>query len=237
VGGRPCTAAAPTTSSSGKSSRPPGGTHTRASPRHKADLYWALTGGGGSTYAVVVAMTARLHRDADDDKAPVGGASLAFNATAAPSAAAFWAAVDAALARTAPIVDADAYYAAVVSSMGGGVGGLRVSLYITAPSQSAPRVRAHLQPVVARLEQLNVAYALDVTAEPRYLDHFRRYYYGDGRETYPLPARSSARAASCRARSCKRQAPSRMHRLRRPRSRRRRRRRRRWSRRLRGAQP
>ncbi len=37
------------------------GSLTVASPSHDPDLYWALSGGGGGTYAVVVLMTARIH--------------------------------------------------------------------------------------------------------------------------------------------------------------------------------
>ncbi|KAK7730020.1 hypothetical protein SLS57_001679 [Botryosphaeria dothidea] len=39
-----------------------------------ADLYWALAGGGGSTYGVVLSMTAKLYEDV-----PVTGATIAFS--------------------------------------------------------------------------------------------------------------------------------------------------------------
>lgn len=38
------------------------GTHLVASPSHNADLYWALSGGGGGTYAAVVSLTVRGHQ-------------------------------------------------------------------------------------------------------------------------------------------------------------------------------
>lgn len=45
----------------------------RASPTENSDLYWALSGGGGGTYGVVVSMTSKAYPDI-----PVIGASLTF---------------------------------------------------------------------------------------------------------------------------------------------------------------
>ncbi|KAK7983488.1 MFS transporter [Apiospora arundinis] len=39
-----------------------GGRHMTASPADNSDLYWALSGGGGGTYAAVVSVTVRAHR-------------------------------------------------------------------------------------------------------------------------------------------------------------------------------
>lgn len=39
------------------------GDHLTASPSQNADLYWALSGGGGGTYAVVVALTIKVYPD------------------------------------------------------------------------------------------------------------------------------------------------------------------------------
>ncbi|KAK7750185.1 hypothetical protein SLS62_007936 [Diatrype stigma] len=44
-----------------------------ATPEQNSDLYWALSGGGGGTYAVVLSMTAKLHRNM-----PTAGATLSF---------------------------------------------------------------------------------------------------------------------------------------------------------------
>lgn len=46
----------------------------KASPACNADLYWALSGGGGGTYAVVTAITVRAHPSAN-----VGGGQLAIS--------------------------------------------------------------------------------------------------------------------------------------------------------------
>ena len=55
------------------------GKHIVASPKQHEDLFWALSGGGGGTYAVVISMTARAHTDEVD-----GGASLTFWAHGLP---------------------------------------------------------------------------------------------------------------------------------------------------------
>ena len=38
------------------------GKHLTASPAKNKDLYWALSGGGGGTYAAVVSVTVRAHK-------------------------------------------------------------------------------------------------------------------------------------------------------------------------------
>jgi hypothetical protein len=44
-----------------------------ATPSQHSDLYWALAGGGGGTYGVVLSMTVKLHRNM-----PTAGATLSF---------------------------------------------------------------------------------------------------------------------------------------------------------------
>ena len=66
------------------------GRHLIASPEQNSDLYWAMSGGGGGTYAVALSMTARVHADSI-----IGAASLSFNATSAPSNASFVSALNA----------------------------------------------------------------------------------------------------------------------------------------------
>ncbi|QKX54302.1 uncharacterized protein TRUGW13939_01388 [Talaromyces rugulosus] len=58
-----------------------------ASPRENADLFWALNGGGGSAYAVILSQTTRAHSDG-----PVTAATLNFNKT---DDATYWDAIDA----------------------------------------------------------------------------------------------------------------------------------------------
>ncbi|KAI1819126.1 hypothetical protein F4861DRAFT_528136 [Xylaria intraflava] len=50
-----------------------GGDHLTATPEQNSDLYWALSGGGGGTYAAVYSMTVKLH-----DNMPTGSVTLSF---------------------------------------------------------------------------------------------------------------------------------------------------------------
>lgn len=64
------------------------GRHLTVSPTKEPDLYWALTGGGGGTFAVVLSVTVRVHVDG-----PVAGAGFSF--ANAGNDTAYWAAVSA----------------------------------------------------------------------------------------------------------------------------------------------
>ncbi|KAJ8108082.1 hypothetical protein ONZ43_g6536 [Nemania bipapillata] len=60
-----------------------------ATPKNEySDLYWALSGGGGGTYGIVVSMTARLFEDG-----PVSSANFFFSTASAGSEEAYWNAV------------------------------------------------------------------------------------------------------------------------------------------------
>jgi FAD/FMN-containing dehydrogenase len=59
-----------------------------ATPDKNPDLYWALAGGGGGTYGVVLSMTVRLHKNM-----PTAGATLSF--TEPSRGDAYWEVVEA----------------------------------------------------------------------------------------------------------------------------------------------
>jgi FAD/FMN-containing dehydrogenase len=142
------------------------GTHAVASPTSQPDLYWALTGGGSGTYAVIVSMTVRMHRD----NVATIGARLDVNASLAPSATAFWAAVDAAHARlAAAVVNAGAYAALTLTNAS-------ASIVVTAPGQPVARVRDLLQHATAYLNRQRIAYTQNVSVNESYYAHFDRYY-------------------------------------------------------------
>ncbi len=76
------------------------GAHLIATRTQNSDLYWALSGGGGGNYGVVLSMTVRAHPDSY-----VSLAAVAF-VTANNSVDKFWAAVDAFHAALPAMVDA-----------------------------------------------------------------------------------------------------------------------------------
>lgn len=70
-----------------------------ASPAQNADLYWALSGGGGGTFAVVLSMTVRAY---PEEKTASGVLQFA----SSPDLSHFWAVVRTYLVDTLPLLDA-----------------------------------------------------------------------------------------------------------------------------------
>ncbi|KAI9675997.1 MAG: hypothetical protein M1817_000740 [Caeruleum heppii] len=139
-----------------------------ATPRNEhKNLYWALGGGGGGTYGVVVSVTVRVH----PDPGSWGGASLAF-AAAGLSPDTYWAGVKAffaampAIFDTRPGVTANGQFGSDVFFLAP----------LNVPKASEADVRSLLQPFTTSLDRLNITYSLNVTSLPTYLDHYRLYF-------------------------------------------------------------
>lgn len=142
------------------------GRHLVASPTDHHELYWALAGGGGGTFAVVICVTVR----AFPDNEVVGGASLVIERGLQPSTDAYWAAVGAwqeilpALlgkgATAGYAVTRDAFFVQPITILGAG-------------SESEMRVILH--PFVARLDEMNVKYQLRTTAFASFYEHYQTY--------------------------------------------------------------
>ncbi|KAF2841763.1 FAD-binding domain-containing protein [Patellaria atrata CBS 101060] len=77
------------------------GDHVVASPVKNRELYWALSGGGGGSYGVVVSMTARIFPDGQ-----IAIASMSFSATSVGGVDAYWDAVSVFHTQLQPLVDA-----------------------------------------------------------------------------------------------------------------------------------
>ena len=137
------------------------GTHLIASPTSEPDLYWALSGGGGGTYGVVISMTTKMHEESQ-----TGGASLEFNLMA-PDV--FWTAVDTLQTGVAPIVDTGAVILYEITNSS-------LAMYLTAPNQSPSQIRSSLSYITNHLTNHSIPYALNITTDPTYFDHFQRYY-------------------------------------------------------------
>jgi hypothetical protein len=136
------------------------GEHLTATPTQHADLYWALSGGGPGTFAVVLSMTARIHPEG-----PVGSASLSFNgssldkATYANAMQSWW--------RALPdIVDTGATIIWVVSSDGFAFESF------TALNKTAGQVTEMLGPFLSQLRGLGVPYTFSATEAASFYEHF-----------------------------------------------------------------
>ncbi|RDW74452.1 FAD-binding oxidoreductase [Aspergillus mulundensis] len=138
------------------------GTHLTATPTENADLYWALSGGGGGTYAVVLSMTIKAYADS-----PVAGAMLQIKETS--SSDNFWESVEAIHAAMPTWIDMGASTAYVLSN---GV----LSLQMLFTTRSAGEVKSILQPLVEKLDSLSAEYMLNITAFGDYHTAFNNYF-------------------------------------------------------------
>ena len=139
------------------------GSHITASPSHNSDLYWALSGGGPGTFAVVLSLTVRAHPDG-----VVGGASLSFNSSNISNDT-YWSLFASWQEGLPAIVDEGATAAYAITQEQFFV------LPITAPGKSSAEVSALLDPFLTRLRQHNITYQLHVTSFPTFLEHFNNY--------------------------------------------------------------
>ncbi|KAJ5947428.1 hypothetical protein N7466_000443 [Penicillium verhagenii] len=141
------------------------GTHLIATPTSHADLFWALGGGGGGTYGVVISMTVRLFEDGS-----VGRASLIFTSTITNGTDAFWNAVDVFQSHLPAIVDDHGIVVTYVVSND------TLDLYVaTAPNRTADQVAEIFEPMTSALATLGLsASAIDFTTAvaDTYYDHY-----------------------------------------------------------------
>ena len=142
----------------------PQGQHLTATPDANSDLYWALSGGGGGTYGVVLSMTVRAHPDG-----VVGGASLTLPQAGITNDT-FWSAVENFQSGLPQLTENGAviiYSVApenfVVNSM-------------TFPGSNESAVRSELAYFTDYLDAQQLPYTLNVTSYPKYIDHFNEYW-------------------------------------------------------------
>ncbi|KAJ5787630.1 hypothetical protein N7457_002620 [Penicillium paradoxum] len=136
------------------------GTRVTASPRDNPDLYWALAGGGGGTYGVVVSMTSRAYPEL-----PTASGNLSFSDTGI-SRATFFAAVEIFLSSLPSVGDA---------------GGVSVwwltnntlsMTPTTIPGGSTAIFHSLFSPLLAFLEQKNVEFTYYANDFPTYHDAY-----------------------------------------------------------------
>lgn len=122
------------------------GDHLVATPTRNSDLYWALSGGGGGTYAAVLSMTVRAYPDL-----PVSAANLTFTSKGVSSDT-FYDAVNTFLTTLPSIVDVGAVSIFLLSE------GLFVMQPTTAPGVSKAQLQTLLGPVLSKLKQSGMSY-------------------------------------------------------------------------------
>ncbi|KAF2679553.1 FAD-binding domain-containing protein [Lentithecium fluviatile CBS 122367] len=141
------------------------GSHITATPTHNADLYWALSGGGGGVFAVTLSMTVKAFPDG-----PIATAGLTFEVSTSPNEDVFWSAVQAFHKQIPVFVD---YGASAPYVIQGGIFSLQP---LTLPDKSDEEVEDLIAPLLAELNALKVPYKLNVTTFPSFYDMFAAYY-------------------------------------------------------------
>lgn len=140
------------------------GSLVTASPTSNADLFWALSGGGGSTYGIVVSMTVKAFPDA-----VVGGATLSFFTTDNPTDK-FYDAIQAFHEVLPAMVDAGAMVIYYFTN----------SLFSISPLSAYNKTQAEVEgimaPFVATLDSMEIAYSVEYGEHETYYDHYDQYF-------------------------------------------------------------
>ncbi|KAK3297224.1 uncharacterized protein B0H64DRAFT_423479 [Chaetomium fimeti] len=140
-----------------------------ASQAQNTDLYWALSGGGGGNYGVVVSMTVKTFPDAH-----VSGATLSFYASENPTES-FYGAVDAFHAALPAMVEAGAMTVYFFTS------DFFMIAPLTAYNKTAAEVEAIMAPFLTTLTAMGVKYTSAYSQSATYYEHYDKYFG-------PLPA-------------------------------------------------
>lgn len=139
------------------------GEHLIATPKQNQDLYWALSGGGGGTYGVVISLTIRTH-----PTDIVGGAELGFVAAGIPNDT-YWGAISYWQILQESLVDAGTTSLLLIAPFG-----FHISPF-NAPGASIKQTTELLAPFTDYLTAHNIPYSLNVTSLP-FLEHYQKYF-------------------------------------------------------------
>jgi hypothetical protein len=134
-----------------------------ATPEKNSDLYWALSGGGGGTYGVVLSMTAKAHVDTK-----VTGAMLTFFQQGAEEG--FWKGITAFHAAMTSYTDKGAAFGYYLGQ------GIMAIQPVTFPGKSKAEVEAIMADLKTKLDAAGTSYQLVVTEFSDYYTFFNNYY-------------------------------------------------------------
>ncbi|KAK7989211.1 hypothetical protein PG989_009526 [Apiospora arundinis] len=140
------------------------GNFLKASRTENPDLFWALNGGGGGTFGVVVSMTVKAFPDAK-----VGGATLSFYTKDNPKES-FYNAIQAFHERLPAMVDAGSMVVYYFTD----------SFFMISPlnayNKTKGEVETILQPFVSELDSLNIEYTVAYSQYESYYEHYDKYF-------------------------------------------------------------
>lgn len=137
------------------------GEYLVATPQENADLYWALSGGGGGTYGVVLSMTTKIHPDGF-----ISSGALQFTLAGAPNESSFWEAVRLFFEQMPSLVsDRNSLQLEIENNTFDVFG-------ITLPDQNISAVQPLVAPYLEELTRLNISYTFTTNFSATYLDYF-----------------------------------------------------------------
>lgn len=142
------------------------GSHVVATPTSHTDLYWALSGGGGGTYAVVVSMTVKAFPETSTG---ITAAAMTYTSEGI-SQDTFWEGVTAFHNHFPEWVDAGGVVAYSI------LNNLFYLRPLTVPDKTADEVRALVAPFTAELDALKITYDLNITTFSNFVDLFGNFY-------------------------------------------------------------
>ncbi|KAK9415510.1 putative FAD-binding PCMH-type domain-containing protein [Seiridium unicorne] len=140
------------------------GSHLFATPDINTDLYWALSGGGPGTFAVVVSMTMRVYLDA-----PMSAASLSFSNATVGGVEEFWRAVTAFHTSLLPLVSSGATSSFSISQTS------LTAFNIAIPKSNTTEVNCILRGINATMAPVGVISGLVATQHTGFLDMYNTY--------------------------------------------------------------
>ena len=155
----------------------PQGHHLTATPETNADLYWALAGGGGGTYGVVLSVTLRAYAEG-----PVAGGQMVVQST---NKSALWEAIGIWYHQAPSFVDSsrnNIQFFVTNETL--------TILCFVMPDQNSSSIHTLLSTFVPELDRLGLDYNLTTTDHPTYIDSYIASYgdlpYGDLCPNFPI---------------------------------------------------
>jgi hypothetical protein len=140
------------------------GTFVTASQTENSDLHWALSGGGGGTYGVVISLTAKVHPDST-----IGGASLNF-LSSNTTLDNFYATIDKFHTLLPAMVDAGAMVVYFFTDT-------FFQIYaLTLYGKTAAESEEVLSPFVSAVKASGIDFNVSYTTSATYMDHYETYF-------------------------------------------------------------
>ena len=137
------------------------GEYLVATPEQNSDLYWALSGGGGGTYGVVLSSTVRVHPDG-----PIASAELIFGFNDTSAKDNYWMAIEKWFSNLPTFVNNNNSMLLDITNNSFTV------LGFTLPDQQISDVDDLMNPFLDELKTLNITYTYKTNVSDNYVDYF-----------------------------------------------------------------